>query len=143
MARIVFETTINATAKEIVDALDTERGIAGWWTEQVEFAGGPGSVMTVGFPGRAPLPFELRVEQVTEQQVRWASVGQFPPHWVGTEVTWTLTPVDGGTLVYFSHDGWANDGGPFPSSALTWGLLMESLRSYVEAGTGAPLYRKA
>jgi uncharacterized protein YndB with AHSA1/START domain len=142
MARIVFETTIRATPKEIVDALDTERGIAGWWTEQVEFGGGPGSVMRVGFPGRAPLPFDLRVERATEEQVHWTSIGQFPPHWVGTDVTWTLTPVDGGTLVHFSHDGWADDGGPFPSSALTWGLLMESLRSFVETGTGTPLYRK-
>ena len=142
MARIVFEATIGATPQQIVDALDTERGIAGWWTEEVEFAGGPGSVMRVGFPGRAPQPFELRVERATEQLVHWTSVGQFPPHWVGTEVTWTLTSVDGGTLVHFSHDGWADDGGPFPSSALTWGLLMESLRSFVETGAGTPLYRK-
>ncbi len=97
MARIVFELIIDASPTEIVDSLNTQAGIAGWWTEETEFAGGVGSVMVVGFPDRAPLPFELRVEEVSEQRVRWASIGQFPPHWVGTEITWTLSPADKGT----------------------------------------------
>ena len=71
--------------------------------------------------------------------MRWASIGDFPPHWVGTDVTWTLTPSNGATRVHFSHDGWADDGGLFPSAALTWGLLMQSLKQYVETGTGTPL----
>ena len=28
---------------------------------------------------------------------------------------------------------------PFPSAALTWGQLMDSLKQYVETGTGTPL----
>jgi uncharacterized protein YndB with AHSA1/START domain len=143
MARMVFETTINASASEIVKALDTSDGIAGWWTEEVTFPGGEGSQMTLGFPHMAPFPFELRVDEVSESRVRWTSVGEFPPHWVGTGITWTLTASDDGTLVHFCHDGWANDEGPFPSSALTWGQLMGSLKSYVEDGAGMPLYRKS
>jgi uncharacterized protein YndB with AHSA1/START domain len=144
MARIVFELDIDASPKEIVDALNTQRGIAGWWTEDVTAPGGTGSQMTLGFPGRAPLPFELRVDQVDEQSVRWSSVGQVPPHWVGTQIIWTLTPKpDGtGTTVHFNHDGWATDEGPLPMSAMTWGQLMGSLKSFVETGTGAPLYHK-
>ena len=143
MARIVFELDIDATPKQIVDALDTERGIAGWWTENVSAPGGVGSQLSVGFPGRAPMPFKLRVDEVGEHRVRWTSVGQVPPHWVGTEVIWTLTPKpDGGTTVHFNHDGWTTDEGPLPSSALTWGQLMGSLKAFVETGTGAPLYRK-
>ena len=57
----------------------------------------------------------------------------------GSEVIWTLAPSETGTLVHFSHDGWADDEGPFPSSALTWGLLMQSLKQYVETGAGSPL----
>lgn len=143
MARVVFETTINASPADVVKALDTQEGVAGWWTEDVTFPGGEGSQMTLGFPSLAPLPFELRVDEVSESRVHWTSVGEFPPHWVGTEITWTLTAAgEGTTLVHFSHDGWANDEGPFPSSALTWGQLMGSLRSLVEDGAGMPLYRK-
>jgi uncharacterized protein YndB with AHSA1/START domain len=138
MARIVFEIDIEAPASKVVEALDTEEGIAGWWTPSVTFPGGVGSTLAPSFAA-APVPFELRVDEVGDGQVRWASVGDFPPHWAGTEVIWTLTPADGGTRVHFSHEGWADDTGPFPSSALTWGMLMSSLKQYVETGTGAPL----
>jgi uncharacterized protein YndB with AHSA1/START domain len=138
MARIVFEIEINAPADPIVEALDTAEGIAGWWTPTVEFSGGVGSVMQPSF-AQAPLPFQLTVEEVSAQRVRWSSTGDFPPHWVGTTITWTLNPENDGTLVHFSHDGWANDEGAFPSSALTWGQLMGSLKQYVETGTGQPL----
>jgi uncharacterized protein YndB with AHSA1/START domain len=143
MARIVFEIQIDAPAKQIVEALDTRAGIAGWWSEDVTFDGGVGSVMTIGFPGRAPLPFEMRVDAAGADAVKWSSVGKFPPHWVNTDVTWTLTGTDAGTLVHFSHDGWPTDEGPFAGSALTWGALMFSLKSYIETGTGQPLYRES
>jgi uncharacterized protein YndB with AHSA1/START domain len=145
MARILFELDIDAPAKKIVEALDTQRGIAGWWTEEVTAPGGAGSRMILGFPGRAPQPFELRVDRVDEQTVRWSSVGPFPPHWVDTQIIWTLRPQAGGTgtTVHFNHDGWASDEGPLPMSAMTWGQLMGSLKSFVEIGVGAPLHRRA
>jgi uncharacterized protein YndB with AHSA1/START domain len=141
MARIVFELDVEAPPSEIIEALDSERGIAGWWTRDVTFAGGPGATMTLGFPV-APRPFELRVDEVSEQRVHWTSVGEFPPHWQGTAVAWTLRPSDNGdgTTVHFAHDGWTSEEGPLPNAAMTWGILMTSLKSYVETGTGTPLF---
>ena len=78
MARIVFALDIEAGPDRIAEALDSAQGIAGWWTTDVSFAGGEGAVMTLGFPV-APRPFELRVDEVSEQRVRWSSVGEFPP----------------------------------------------------------------
>ena len=143
MARIVFELEVDAPAERIVEALDSEAGIAGWWTADVEFAGGTGTTMKLGFP-IAPVPFELRVDEAGPGRVAWTSIGEFPPHWAGTRVLWTLAPRSGsdGTLVHFSHDGWASDEGPFASSALTWGRLMDTLKSYAETGVGAPLFTK-
>lgn len=140
MARIVFEFDVAAQPDRIVEALDSERGIAGWWTRDASVDGGAGSTMTLRF-AIAPLPFELRVDEVSEQRVRWASVGQFPPHWVGTEIAWTLRPSASGdgTTVHFAHDGWASDEGPLPTAAMTWGMLMTSLKRYVETGAGTPL----
>lgn len=138
MARIVFEIEIEAPAQSVVEALDTEEGIRGWWTPTVEFPGGVGSTLRPSF-SLAPVPFELRVDEADERRVKWASVGDFPPHWAGTGIIWTLTPFDAGTRVNFSHDGWADDGGAFPSSALTWGRLMFSLKEFVDTGVGAPL----
>jgi uncharacterized protein YndB with AHSA1/START domain len=139
MARIVFEIEIEAAPEKVVEALDTEAGIAGWWTPTVTFpGGGVGSTMRPSF-SMAPVPFELRVDQADGGCVRWASVGDFPPHWAGTEIIWTLAPTEAGTRVHFSHAGWADDEGLFPNAALTWGSLMHSLKQYVETGVGAPL----
>jgi hypothetical protein len=77
------------------------------------------------------------------QRVRWSSVGEFPPHWQGTAVAWTLRPSDSNTdatTVHFTHDGWTSDEGPLPNAAMTWGTLMTSLKRYVETGAGTPLF---
>ena len=138
MARIVLEILIGARPAAIIEALDTQRGIAGWWTPTVEFPGGAGSVMKPSF-ATAPIPFELTVDQVTDHYVKWSNSGAFPPHWAGTTIEWTLTPTGDGTLVRFSHDGWASDEGSFPGSTLAWARLMDSLKRYAETGTGTLL----
>lgn len=143
MARIVFELGIDTPVERIVPALTTAEGIAAWWTDDVALDGGVGSVMRLGFPV-APLPFELRVEEAGPKRVRWASVGDFPPHWVGTEITWTLAPAadGGGTTLHFNHDGWASDEGPLPQAAFTWGQLLGVLKGYLESGQPGPLFRR-
>lgn len=139
MARIVFEMEVESEPDAVVAALDTPDGIAGWWTEDVSLEG---STMKLGFP-IAPRPFELRVDEVGAGRVAWTSVGDFPPHWAGTRIIWTLRPGSETTTVHFSHDGWASDEGPLPAAAMTWGQLMVSLKRFVETGTGQPLFRRS
>ena len=91
MPRIVFELEVDAPATQIAEALTTEPGIAGWWTDDVRLAGSAGATITLGFT-IAPRPFQLRVDKADEQHVVWTSVGEFPPHWAGTQVAWTLQP---------------------------------------------------
>ena len=142
MARILFEATVLAEPARVTQALTTEKGIASWWTDDVSFQGSRRPTMRLGFP-IAPVPFELKIEKSNRKQVVWRSTGDFPPHWMDTTVTWTLTPGDEGTTVHFNHDGWASDEGAFPMSAYTWGQLMTTLKDYTETGKAAPLFRRA
>ena len=138
MARIVFDVDIDAPAASVITALSTQDGIAAWWTDGTDYPGGADVEMTLRFPV-APVPFQLRVDEVGDDVVRWTSVGDFPPHWVDTTVAWHLTGNDsGGTTVHFVHDGWADDGGPFGSSALTWAQLQLTLKEHVETGAAVP-----
>jgi hypothetical protein len=41
MARIVFDVDIASGADQIVEALNTKGGIAGWWTDDVTFVEAP------------------------------------------------------------------------------------------------------
>ncbi len=140
MARIVFDIDIDAPASKILDALNTQEGIASWWTDGIQFPGGVGSEMELSFPV-APMPFRLRVDEDGPDTVRWSNTGEFPPHWKDTTVTWALTPNKaGGTSVRFEHDGWPNDEGGFGMAALTWAQLQLTLKEHVETGQSVPLF---
>ncbi len=68
MARIVFEVDLAAKPERVIEALDTQAGINGWWTEDANVPGGIGSEMTLGFP-IAPARFRLKVEEVSSARV--------------------------------------------------------------------------
>lgn len=143
MARIALATTINTDPSDIVKALDSADGIAGFWTEDVTYDGA-GGLLTAGFAD-SPTPFRFRVDEVGPELVRWTNVGEFPPFFVGTSVTWMLLPAPegNGTTVLFTHDGWPSDDMPMPMIAFVWGQVLASLKAYVETGTGSPLYKVA
>ncbi len=134
MPDIVFQMDIEAPQARVADAISSQSGIRGWWTESAEVPEGDSGVMTLGF-AMAPAPFELRVDERSEDAVRWASIGAFPPHWAGTEIRWQLAAAEGGTTVSFRHAGWPSDDGMFGPTAFTWGQLMLSLKGYVESGS--------
>jgi len=140
MARIALATTIKADAADIIKALDSAEGIAGFWTEDISYEG-VGGVLSAGFAD-APAPFRFRVDEVRDNAVRWTNVGEFPPFFAGTTVSWTLMPApEGGAMVLFTHDGWASDDMPMPAIAFVWGQVLASLKSYVETDSGSPLHR--
>jgi hypothetical protein len=66
--------------------------------------------------------------------------GEFPPHWAGTEVIWTLTPgPEPATTVRLAHEGWASEDGMFAFSVYVWGDVLRRLKNYLEHGERDPL----
>ena len=135
MARIALATTIYTDAVAIIKALDSAEGIAAFWTEDISYEG-VGGQLAAGFAD-TPAPFQFRVDEVSDNLVRWTNVGDFPPFFAGTTVTWALMPApEGGTMVLFHHDGWPSDDMPLPSIAFVWAQVLASLKSYAETGSG-------
>jgi hypothetical protein len=97
--------------------------------------------LDLGFPD-APKRFSLRVDEATDGAVRWTSTGDFPPHWVDTEVTWQLieNPGGSGSQVFFTHAGFAAPDPMLGHTAYTWALLMGHLKNYAETGDAAPFF---
>jgi hypothetical protein len=56
MADILFQVEANAERGAVVDALTTEAGVKGWWTDTATVPADTGEVMTLTFP-IAPKPF--------------------------------------------------------------------------------------
>jgi len=141
MAEAVFLVDIDADRHSIKQALSTESGIKSWWTTRANVPANVGEVMTVGF-SEAPAPFQLRVDEASDERVRWTSVGDFPPHWVGTEVVFNLmkNPDKVGTRLLFEHKGFATADPMLGHTAFTWANLMHTLKNYSETGTPSPFF---
>src|SRR5262245_6403341 len=137
MADILFRFDVDAPPQRVLDALKTEDGIRGFWTSRAEVPEVVGETLRLGFTV-APAPFDLRLEQSDETTVRWRTE-TFPPHWVGTSVTWTVAPRDGGSAVAFRHAAFADDADA-GHAAYTWGQIMVHLKDYAETGRADPVF---
>jgi len=56
-----------------------------------------------------------------------------------SDVTWTLTPVEGGTLVRMVHDGFVFPGNRFAFDAMSpgWGKILDAIARVTEEAAGA------
>jgi uncharacterized protein YndB with AHSA1/START domain len=140
MSDILLQVDINAERSKVTDALTTQPGITGWWTDKAEVSPGVGGMVKPSFD-RAPLPFDLKVEEASNSRVVWRAQS-FPPHWVGTEVVWQLSdnPDGPGTRVDFTHAGFQPEDPGVGSAAFTWAQTMARLKGYAETGTRQPYF---
>lgn len=138
MAESVFLVDIDAPRPTIREALTSEKGIRSWWTADATVTG---ERLDLGFPD-APSRFALRVDEVGDETVRWTSIGDFPPHWVGTDVRWQLMdhPSGSGSQIFFAHAGFAAADPMLGHTAYTWAQLMGHLKRYAESGEAGPFF---
>jgi uncharacterized protein YndB with AHSA1/START domain len=139
MADILHEITIAAPSAPVYDAVTSERGLKGWWTDDVRAEAKSGTVAEFGFFGHSTV-FRMRIDALAPaSEVRWTCVAG-PEDWIGTTVGFALSPGDnGGTTLSFKHGGWRVASSHFARCCTTWGLLMHRLKGFVE-GKGARPY---
>src|SRR5258707_12727246 len=138
MSAIVEERTIAAAPGRVFKALTHQDEIAHWWTNDLSAKPEVGSLAEFRFNrwGAGVLQFEV-AELDAGEKVRWIS-RQGPPQWAGTSVTWQLTPVQNGTKLVFTHDGFAQVDEVYERTCGNWKYFLASLKSYLETGKGTP-----
>jgi uncharacterized protein YndB with AHSA1/START domain len=138
MPAIVIERTIAAAPERVFTALIQQDEIARWWTNDLTTRPEVGSLSEFRFTrwNAGILQFEI-AELNAGEKVRWIS-RKVPPNWTGTSVTWQLTPVQNGTSLLFTHDGFAQIDEAYESTRRNWEYFLDSLKSYLETGKGTP-----
>ena len=139
MADIVEELTIEASPERVFNALTQQDKIACWWTDDLSVTPEVGSLAELRFSqGTLVIQFEV-AELDKDKKVYWIT-RQGPPtgHWVGTSVTWQLTPVHNGTQLVFNHDGFTQADRRYEITRGWWEHFLASLKSYLETGKGNP-----
>jgi uncharacterized protein YndB with AHSA1/START domain len=135
---IVHQLIARTTPDKVYQALTDPAQLASWFAEDTQ----------AGVQGDSEIEFRfdrgtIRV-QVTElepdQKVVW-KVLEGLPGWEGVtgHVTWELTyPFYSGTLVHFTHSGWAGMDGPYPSTNFKWGWFIARMKAFAETGVASP-----
>ena len=136
MTDVLFRFDVDARPETLLQAVTTGEGIRSFWTSHAEVPANVGETLKLEFPERAPLPFDLRLEQSDQRTVVWRTQ-TFPPHWVGTTVRWDVEPRDDGSTVAFRHAGFTDDDDA-GRAAYTWGEIMARLKDYAETGRSDP-----
>jgi len=131
MASISHLVRISGSPNSVFGALTDNDLIGQWFTDTTCKAWRKGesvcwfgdTVMTISelTPGRA-IGFQVR-----------SGSG-----WEGTHIRFELEPAADRTLVRFDQTGWQEVTDHFRDCSMSWAYFLESLRLYLETGTGTP-----
>jgi uncharacterized protein YndB with AHSA1/START domain len=137
MSAIVEELTIEAAPQRVWGAITQQDEIVRWWAYEARVTPEVGSLGEFRFrPPAGVLQFEM-AELDEGSKVHWIS-RQGPPQWAGTSVTWQLTPIHNGTMLVFTHEGFAQVDAAYAQTRGNWAYFLASLKSYLETGKGTP-----
>lgn len=136
MPDILHRIGIASPPHVVYAALTTDEGLSTWWTTDTRGAGAVGSIIEFRFNGDGP-DFKV-VELQPDRLVRWAHSGTMPEAWMGTEVSFELTPGINQTYVLFRHAHWKEPSDFMGHCSAKWAVFMLSLKQAIETGKGRP-----
>ena len=134
---------IHASPQKLYQALTTAVGLKSWWTENTVMNN---DEITFGFSENV-FQTMRRVDALPDKNVVWECIAQHFPvkgttqtdEWVGTRVSFALqaTQNDSSTLV-FTHHGLTPQLVCYDQCHEGWDHFLESLKRFLERGTGTP-----
>lgn len=121
---------------KIYEALTTQKGLASWWTVNVE--GKPEIGEIIKFRFAIDYAKEMLVLQQKENQVvEWECISG-DEQWVGTKIIFEIEDSNEGTHIRFKHKGWKKQTDLYAVCNYHWGLYLKSLKTLIETGKGNP-----
>jgi hypothetical protein len=134
MKTILHNFDVDADPAQILRAISTLDGIRGWWTTEVAGSDEIGGIIELTFDG------DFNPQMLVEESgpaVAWRCVGGHDP-WLDNRFRFEATS-EQPAVVFFRQD-YANElsDAAYGRYNFLWGFYLESLRGYVEDGTGKP-----
>ena len=140
MEAITNEARIDASPSKVYEAISTHDGFRGWWTKDCDVDAREGGEAEFRFD-QGKVAMRFRFDRLDPgKAVRMTCIGnKNNEEWQGTTLSFDLEPQGGSaTTVHFRHDGWARKSQCYDQCVGGWSHFMNSLKGYVETGTGAP-----
>jgi uncharacterized protein YndB with AHSA1/START domain len=141
MVNIIHRIGIKSPAAKVYKALSTIKGLANWWTEEVEGEEKIGGKIEFTFrseTGDIKGKMVMEVQELSpEKYVRWRCADG-PVEWIGTDITFGLSQQDDQIIIIFGHRNWREAIEFTAHCSMKWAVFLLSLREYVETGKGKP-----
>ena len=127
---------IESPVEKVFEALTTQKGLAGWWTQNTIAKPEIGSILRFSF---SPDYFkEMKVVELEPySRIKWYCIQGFE-EWIGTSLTFELEPHSKGCILFFHHSGWKDYSSGFATCSFDWAMFFRSLKRLCETGTGIP-----
>jgi uncharacterized protein YndB with AHSA1/START domain len=136
MSDILHRVGIRASTEKVFAALSEEKGLAGWWTTNVNASPEVGSIAQFRFDDRGFNDMKV-LELSPGKRVGWQCVDG-AAEWIGTELTFDLREENGVTVLLFAQRGWREQVEFMHYCNTKWGTYLLSLKSLCETGKGMP-----
>lgn len=141
MVDIIHRLGIKAPLSKVLEAVSTVDGVAGWWSKDTTGSSGLGGSMIVRFvdpTGKQIGRMNFNITKLdTDRTVHWRFT-EGPPEWIGTDVTFELSPAGDYTIVMFGHRNWREAIEFTAHCSMKWATFLWSLRALAETGKGKP-----
>lgn len=135
MTAIRHELNVQATGADILKALTTAEGIRAWWAKDADI-GKDNHELRFDKDGNV-VTMKFRVDHVTDEEVKWTCTENANPVWPGTTLVWRWSRKDEKTLLSFEHSGFSeSESPPYQMTVQGWTHFVESLRRYLDDGSG-------
>lgn len=140
MANLRHNLTIEASAKQVYDAITLEEGLRGWWTNEATAKPEEGNINHFIFGDEYFNKMKI-VNLNSPSIVQWECVDG-DKEWIGTKLSFELEEKEGTTFLRFSHLNWAEESEFFGFCNHHWGRFLDSLKSLCETGKGQPFIKE-
>ncbi len=131
-AEVRFRFPVDAPPDRVFPAISDPSGLDEWWSAESSGRAAAGELYHLGFgPG---YDWVARVTECAVPSLFELEFVAADSDWTGTVVRFDLAPEGRGTLVEFSHRGWAEANEHFTTSAFCWAMYLRIMKRFVEAG---------
>ena len=140
MVDIVHRIGIKSSISQVYAAIATTKGLANWWTNEVEGKSEVGEEITFRFStksGELLGEMSMQVNELNSTNVKWHCAAG-PLEWIGTAITFELSEQDDQVILIFGHRNWREQVEFTSHCSMKWATFLLSLKDYVETGIGKP-----
>ena|SRR3984957_5771461 len=139
MLSIRHKIGIKGSVEKIFNALSTQKGLSGWWTQDTIADSHEGGEIRFSFEKRLDKEFDVlvKITALKPNKVSW-KVMEGPEEWMNTEITFDMNPGKEEVVLYFTHKNWSNPTDFMAQCNTKWAVFLLSLKDLVETGQGHP-----